>query len=166
MSRLAVDKIVGANTESKIDIPGHVVQVQSTMITGAITHDQTTVKDITGLNVDIAPNSTSNKVLITVCIGACGRDGNGDLVFNIVRDSTSIAIGDTGTYKASFVIRASSEVSGGISFTVLDSPATTSTVNYKVTVQQTGSGNLKVGGRQPDTAFASPCTITAQEIAA
>ena len=166
MSRLAVDKIVGANTESKIDIPGHVVQVQSTMITGTITHDQTTVKDITGLNVDIAPNSTSNKVLITVCIGACGRDGNGDLVFNIVRDSTSIAIGDTGTYKASFVIRASSEVSGGISFTVLDSPATTSTVNYKVTVQQTGSGNLKVGGRQPDTAFASPCTITAQEIAA
>ena len=166
MSRLAVDKIVGANTESKIDIPGHVVQVQSTMITGTITHDQTTVKDITGLNVNIAPNSTSNKVLITVCIGACGRDGNGDLVFNIVRDSTSIAIGDTGTYKASFVIRASSEVSGGISFTVLDSPATTSTVNYKVTVQQTGSGNLKVGGRQPDTAFASPCTMTAQEIAA
>lgn len=166
MSRLAVDKIVGANTESKIDIPGHVVQVQSTMITGTITHDQTSVKDITGLNVNIAPNSTSNKVLITVCIGACGRDGNGDLVFNIVRDSTSIAIGDTGTYKASFVIRASSEVSGGISFTVLDSPATTSTVNYKVTVQQTGSGNLKVGGRQPDTAFASPCTITAQEIAA
>tara|TARA_Y100001963_G_scaffold49929_1_gene69953 strand:- start:304 stop:792 length:489 start_codon:yes stop_codon:yes gene_type:complete len=161
MSTLRVDTLRGQTAGTN----RYVVQVQSTMITGTVTHDQTTVKDITGLNVDITPQSTSNKILVTACIGSCGRDGTADLIFNIVRDSTSIAIGDTGTYQASFVIRATSEVSGGHSFTVLDSPETTSSVNYKVTVQQSGSGNLKVGGRQPDTTFATPSTITVMEIA-
>tara|TARA_B100000214_G_scaffold106090_1_gene74525 strand:- start:882 stop:1373 length:492 start_codon:yes stop_codon:yes gene_type:complete len=162
MSTLRVDNLQGQTADG---VDKYIVQVKSKMITNTVTHDQTSVKNITLLDVDITPKSVNNKMLVTACIGSCGRDGNGDLVFNIVRDSTSIAVGDTGTYKSSFVVRASSEVSGGISFTCLDSPATTSSVNYKLTVQQTGAGNLKINGRQPDTTFATPSTITVQEIA-
>jgi len=145
--------------------PGHVIQVVSASTSDQTTHDQTSIKDITGLTLNITPRSTSSEILITVSIGSCGRDGNGDLIFYIARDGTAINVGTGGTYNSNFVIRASSEISGGMSYTFKDTPNTTSQVNYKVQVQQSGSGNLKVNGRQSDSAFKTTSTITAMEIA-
>ena len=81
MSTLRVDTLRGQTTGTN----RYVVQVQSTMITGTVTHDQTTVKDITGLNVDITPQSTSNKILVTACIGSCViiTSGSGPIQFSL-----------------------------------------------------------------------------------
>ena len=143
---------------------GAVLQVVSASTTSQTTHDQTSVIDITGLTLNITPKSTSSEILITVSIGSCGRDGNGDLIFYIARDGTAVNVGTGGTYNSNFVIRASSEVSGGMSYTFKDTPSTTSQITYKAQVQQSGSGNLKINGRQSDSVFKTTSTITAMEI--
>jgi hypothetical protein len=51
-----------------------------------------------------------------------------------------------------------------MSYTFKDTPSTTSQITYKAQVQQSGSGNLKINGRQSDSVFKTTSTITAMEI--
>ena len=144
---------------------GSVLQVVSTTKDDVFTHDQTTEVDITNLTASITPFSTSSKVLVTVHIGSHGRDGNGDLVFRIKRGSTAIGQGASGTFTATMASRSVGELSDACSMMFLDSPSSASSTAYKVTVQQSGSGNLKVNGRQPDASFGTISSITLMEIA-
>jgi hypothetical protein len=79
----------------------------------------------TDLSVSITPASASNKVLVTVSANY-GRDNltNAYGLFNLLRDSTSIAEGAfTDQYGPAL---------GSLAVTVLDTPATTSALTYKV----------------------------------
>ncbi len=124
-------------------------------------------QDISGLSVSITPTSASSKILVLVNIGACGTNTTVDIIFRINRDSTVIGIGSGATYNATTATRSlNAELTSTPAMTFLDSPATTSSVTYKVTGSIPGSGTLTINGRQADSAFCSISTITVMEIAA
>lgn len=146
---------------------GSVLQVLQTVKydTFTVSSANQTYYDITGLSVSITPKSTSSKILINATVqGVSTYDGG----LRLVRDSTVIGVPSGGwTNNLSFfgVRGATYEAytSGG---SFLDSPATTSTLTYKV--QCTGSSNTLIYvNRTPnsDTDERTISSITVMEIA-
>ena len=115
---------------------GKILQVVQSTKTDTDSTSSTTYVDITGFNASITPSSTSNKILVQVVIGTIGNATVGrGTNFQLFRDSTAIAVGDNavgGQCSFSNCEADSSYMGGGIQFTYLDSPATTSSITYKV----------------------------------
>jgi hypothetical protein len=102
---------------------------------------------------------------VLVNIGACGTNTTVDIMFRINRDSTVIGTGSGATYNATTATRTlNAELTSTPAMTFLDSPATTSSITYKVTGSIPGSGTLTINGRQADSAFCAISTITVMEI--
>ncbi len=186
MSRLAVDKIVGANTESIVDLSsisnikmpaGHVIQVVQTALTSAVVvNSPTSFTDISGVSVAITPKFSSSKVLIHVNLVGSAHTADYHAVFRLLRGSTAIGIGDANgsAPQASFMLDSYGlgSLSGHtMSFHFLDSPSTTSATTYKVqTLSHSGGGDVYIGRNRYDNNGSTgpgrfPSIITAQEIA-
>ena len=164
MSTLRVDSIQGQTAGTN----RYVVQVVSETITaqlnGSVGSAGTYID--TGVTATITPTSTSNTILVSFTIGATGSNSTSDAVFRLVRGSTNIAQGSSGTYTGTVAVRTlNSELASTPSITHLDSPATTSATTYKVQGTLTGSGTLAINRRQADTAFGTVSNITLMEIA-
>ncbi len=110
---------------------GKVLQVVN-MVYGTQTGTSSSTYADTGLTLAITPSSATSKVLISISQNGIWKtnssSGNG-LKFRVVKDSTELYkigtnTGFTGTVTDNYI--------GGISFTYLDSPATTSSVTYKL----------------------------------
>jgi hypothetical protein len=148
---------------------GTVIQVVQSVKTSLQSMSTTagTYYDISDLSVSITPSSSSNKILVMFNIGACGTNSTGDLVFRLNRNATVIGIGQSATFNATAAIRTlNAEISSTPTMTLLDSPATTSSITYKVTAANTSNGTLTINGRQADSAFCAVSSITVMEIAA
>jgi hypothetical protein len=148
------------------------VQVVQTVKTDTFTTTSAlpTFVDVTGLSATITPSSSSNKVLVTVT-GTFGvGNSNYPTAVNLVRGSTSIAIGDArGSSARCFAGSQIAGTSGGENFSItfLDSPATTSATTYKVQLAvETGSTALIGGSFTSGLAFnfSTPSIITLMEI--
>ena len=157
MSRLAVDKIVGANTESIVDLssitslkmpPGAVIQVVSVDYGTETTSTSSSMAD-TGLTASITPTSTSNKILVLVHQMAKALDGAGRM--SLMRDSTTLE-------EQYFGESEGGDWYGPINVIKLDSPATTSSTTYKTQQRTNGAGT--VGVNSPVVG----CTMTLMEI--
>ena len=149
-----------------------VVQVVQTVKTSVFTTTTAlpSFTDVTGASATITPLSTSNKILVTVT-GQMGNSGsNNNLGINLVRNSTSIAVGDargSTTQCMAGALNGSQSASSTFTICYLDSPATTSATTYKI---QAGcdSGTMYVGGTGYTAAAGGvsvPTIITLQEIA-
>lgn len=129
---------------------GNVLQVVEGRLASGTTTTSTTYVD-TGLNVSITPSSASNKIVVIAFANGILNDNTHAIAFQLVRGSTSIAI----TQWAG-----ASRVDGSITFSLLDTPATTSSTSYKVQFRTTNAAT---------TAYISNsnvvCTIVAMEIA-
>ena len=164
----------GTQNIPKTALPtGSVLQVVQTVKTSVFTTSSAmpTFADITGLSATITPTSASSKVLVTVT-GVMGSVTNGyAMAVNLVRGSTSIAIGDARGSTTRCFAGGTSTTADGRSSTVcfLDSPATTSATTYKVQLGAETGGTAIIGGCS-DTSqsyhFSTPTIITLQEIAA
>jgi hypothetical protein len=114
----------------------------------------------TGLAASITPTSSSSKILATIS-GFGYTQGNAvQMVVTLYRGSTNLS-----TYGFSQTYAASSATQGGITFSYLDSPATTSSTTYTVyfTVANT-AGTVQFNSLN---AWGQPtATIILQEIAA
>ena len=96
----------------------------------------------TGVTASITPSSTSNKVIVTICIPINAHHDNTDVqvAYQVLRDSTAIGLGTAGTgnqTNASFATMVVNQGSGqyGLrtgNFEFLDSPSSTSALTYKV----------------------------------
>tara|TARA_E500000305_G_scaffold14089_2_gene9650 strand:- start:283 stop:882 length:600 start_codon:yes stop_codon:yes gene_type:complete len=152
---------------------GNIIQVEQSFKTNDFGHTgNTNYTDITGLNVNITPTSSSNKVLIYISITiSCGNI----TTFRLVRDSTNIALSDTASNRPRgfFQLNKTGDNNtcntGSIMF--LDSPSTTSQVNYKVqfALEHTSSVmyiNRSVADPDSNTGARSTSGITAMEVAA
>ena len=121
---------------------GSVIQVQY-MYTGAVvTATSQTYIDL-GVNVSITPTSTSSKIMAFANVGGCVKTANSGayMALQIVRDSTSIHIFEgQGGYNAANQT-ASFGTCAGIK---LDSPNTTSAVNYKIQMKNLGGAGSVV----------------------
>ena len=115
------------------------VQVQSVVKTDTFTMASTTFADVTGLSVNITPTNSSNKILVIAHVNTVGTTSTSSSGIRLVRNSTAISVGDAAGTRT--------QVSGGSNYgnvgvtitgdsiVFLDSPATTSSVTYKIQIQ-------------------------------
>jgi hypothetical protein len=155
---------------------GSVLQVVSTTKTDTFTMTGQTMTTITGLTAAITPTSATSKILIMVTIGGFAQ-GSGQGRFILQRSSADItgALGTTAgsrlsdTFTISGPTSGAPQIVGGITY--LDSPATTSSTTYSVTVSSNDSGQLiYINRSNADTDNSGHqrniSTITVMEIAA
>jgi hypothetical protein len=147
------------------------VQVIQTVKTDTFTTSLSgTYADITGMSVNITPTSASNKVLVTVNLGTLAASNNAAI--QILRNSTPIAIGDAATSRTRATmadIYSLGANGASMSFSFLDSPATTSSTTYKVQIWAgVSSTTVYVNYGSQDAAqayrFRTASTITVMEI--
>jgi hypothetical protein len=164
----AADIASGAITAAKLasGVGGKVLQVVSTFKADVFSTTSTSYIDVTGLSVSITPSSASNKILVIVTTNH--SNAVDDSLMQLVRNSTVIGSGTSGTVRNGFSMYASgtsinSTMACCINF--LDSPSTTSATTYKIqTIVQ--SGTVYVNRRSNGDAFSASSTITVMEIAA
>jgi hypothetical protein len=130
----------GANSQwiGAVSRSGGILQVVSTTKTDTFTTTSSTFSDITGLSATITPRSTSSKIYVSVSLVTSLDNTGTGTNFLLLRDSTSIAIGDAAGVRT----RVSSGSYGGsaneiypVAITFLDSPNTTSSTTYKVQIR-------------------------------
>ena len=146
---------------SSADMPaGSVIQVVQVSTATSQGTNSTSYVDATGLSVNITPSSASNKILvmahIEAGIGVTGTNTHGR--YRVFRDSAITVVFQSlrsYDYGASGVY-----ITGALAMTALDSPNTTSPVNYKVQFYKV------VGDYMYVSAEGGWSTLTVMEIAA
>ena len=137
MSTLQVDTIQGKTTGSKVDIAGHVVQVIYAETDTRQSSTATSYTDLTGMTATITPFSSSNKILVQVCLNMGMQNAGMNLNCQLIRGSTNIFAGTDTSMKQGFV-QTECGITGyqyeikNFTATTLDAPATTSATTYKV----------------------------------
>jgi len=125
-------------------VGGKVLQVV-TAILGTQTSTTSTSDSNTGLNANITPSSTSSKILVQVShsgiIKYTGATGLG-VKIKLFRDTTELDILST---EAGWNNTSSYQDAGSVSNDYLDSPNTTSQINYKTTFACANVGGTNVG---------------------
>jgi len=131
---------------------GTVLQVGSTTKIDTFTTSSTTWTDVTGLSVSITPKSNTSKVLILATLSATGETSATGFFARLMRDTTAIAIPDAAgsRIRATSVARDAQQMQT-VAMHHLDSPATTSSVTYKVQIQTQGSGSVYINRITTDT---------------
>ena len=154
---------------------GGIIQVKMGTFTDRFTTNSATMVD-TGLSVSITPTRADSKILVNVSLGSFANGTGLKRAFmNIVRDSTNVIVGDADTgheVTAAVNTRASGYASGTqipLSFMVLDSPATTSSVTYKVQASiGSDSGNVYLNYAESNDQYSgnTASTIVVMEVSA
>jgi hypothetical protein len=149
-----------------------ILQVVSTTKTDTFSMSSTTFADVTGLSVSITPQSATSKIFVTVDM-MTGNNAASQLFARLRRDSTDIALGDTAgsrTRVTSGVYSSNANTPISLSFSFLDSPATTSATTYKVQIASTDANAVTVNRTEGDSDAAARArgvsTITVFEVSA
>ena len=118
---------------------GKIGQVVSATLTGTFTSNSDSMVDITGLTAAITPAATSSKVLVMVNFHVGGTVNDRYSVFQLLRGSTAICIGDAASSRsrgsAAHVRITATGTQNEIltkSISFLDSPSSTSATTYKM----------------------------------
>ena len=142
--------------------------VQGTFDSTASTGSHNTMVD-TGLTVNITPTSASNKILCFFNANVQPNSGQYSGGLSIVRGSTAIRTGSTGSNRGTAQFWAPSDAYHMNHFTgmVLDSPNTTSQTTYKVQFASGYSGQTVYinRGYGNNNHFDSTSTIIVMEVA-
>ena len=161
-------------------VGGKILQVVQTFKTDAFSRSSTSFGDITGMSVSITPASSSNKILI-VCHLSVGTNGNGYVGFRLLRDSTNIGHSTALDSQSSSNTRDSAFAFGDessqaqnklntVSYSFLDTPSSTSSLTYKLTVRTWSSTTFRLNRPQfvGNAAYTMTGTssITAMEVSA
>lgn len=143
---------------------GSVLQVVSAVKNDNTTTTSTSFVDITGLSVSITPRSATSKILIQVMLGCVGNATNA-ILFNLLRNSTVVAQPSSGTNPAMINHYAGFTNAGTASnMTFLDSPASTSSITYKLQFR-VDSATGAINQHPQNSGYTAISTITAMEIA-
>ena len=179
-SQLRVDKIVPVD-----GVPtgggGGIIQVQSATITNTFENDSETFADVTGVTVTITPKFSTSKIFVMVS-GYYGNDNNDSFAHLFLARSigggtvdNTIAIGDARGSTTRATMSAALRIGGGSSDNVsryfgcqfLDSPSTTSSVEYKLRILVRQGTPAVIGGADSDSdnnRGSYPTFITAMEV--
>jgi hypothetical protein len=138
---------------------GAVLQVVQTVKTDTFSTQSTSYVDITGLSVSITPSSTSNKILVLTNVSIQSQNAHGGGMI-LLRNGTAVNQADSaGSRRRSsfsgqgFTGDASGEalMQYAVVGTYLDSPASTSSVTYKVQVVNNGAETQYINFQRDDT---------------
>ena len=151
---------------------GKILQVKQALKTDAFSTSSTSYVDITGLSVNITPSSSSNKVLVDFVI-ACGNNTGTQNRFELVRQvggsDTAINPTEMSSSTAMFYVSESSTgyMRAQCVYRFLDSPNTTSQVNYRLrTLMYSASYVQYVNRAHYNTNTTGSSVITVMEVAA
>ena len=156
MSELRTNKILPRDGLSS-GASGGIIQVKQVTKTDGFATSSTSYVDITGLSLSITPSLSSNKILVRVCITIGSGQTGADNKIRVLRGSTNILTSD-------YLVRNDESTSGGKEHTieVLDSPATTSAVTYKI--QGLAETNEIFVNRNGSNDVTGQSTITLMEV--
>ena len=175
-SELRVDKIIPTD-----GVPtgggGGIIQVKQTLKTDSFHTTSQSYTDITGMTISITPKFNTSKILLQ-CNIQFGGALNLYAPVRLLRDSTHIGqstVYSGGQTNATFSLNLT-DVSGSASqykifstvYQILDSPATTSTVTYKLQVSSWASRNFYINRSEQDSGAAwthgASSSMTAMEV--
>tara|TARA_B100001989_G_scaffold135123_1_gene95698 strand:+ start:157 stop:702 length:546 start_codon:yes stop_codon:yes gene_type:complete len=179
-SELRVDKIVPVD-----GVPtgggGGIIQIQQTLKTDSFNTSSQNLVDITGMSVSITPKFSTSKILVQVHLNFSGDNnmyGHLRLVRNPGDQTLGASTSVTGNQRAgTFGVNTPLNGNGeykmySAAFQILDSPATTSALTYKLQVASTNTGgNYFYLNRPPNNdnqpyIIGGHSTITVMEVSA
>jgi hypothetical protein len=143
---------------------GSILQVVSTTKTDIFTLSSNTYTDVTGLTASITPTSATSKILALVDVNLSHTSGGNGLV-QLLRDGTPI--GNNALTFPGFAMASSSynNQSHSAVLNILDTPATTSAVVYKVQARRDDAGTTYVNRRGAASDIGGTSSITLIEVA-
>ena len=146
---------------------GKIGQVVSTTKTDGFSTSSTSVTDVTGLSVSITPTSTSSKILILVDGNVSETSQTAGGAMKLFRDSTEICKGTNGSATNigfdNMRRNSGSDESKKFAMNFLDSPSSTSSTTYKISVKvEGGTWYVNRTGSSDNNSLVS--TITVMEI--
>ena len=150
---VSASKVSGVLTDANMPA-GSVLQVVQAVWDNQFNTNSASFVD-TGLTASITPTSASSKILVLVTQQGFTGGGDDNISFNIVRNSTQIALSRTQT-------RTGTQVPVGIYLHKLDTPSTTSSVTYKTQVRTVNNSTVYFQWGTGE----SSATMTLMEIAA
>ena len=157
---------ISAVTALPSGVGGKVLQVVSSVLSSQTTISLNNTEGDIGLSATITPSSASNKILILYKLGYSNASSD-TFVGHLVRGATKIFQGDNGTGRESTISFQTANMNNFWSFeaggSFLDSPSTTSSTTYKITVacggNQTMYFNRTARGDAGDPITASSITL-------
>ena len=123
---------------------GKILQVVSTAKTDTFSTSSGSLVDITGLSASITPISATSKIAVFISVQYAIAQGTGQAYFQLVRDSTAIALGDAAGSRSRTTAQGApfqSYVMANYALQFVDSPSTTSATTYKVQTRVTAGTN-------------------------
>lgn len=150
-----------------------IVQIQSVTKVDGFTSSSSSFADITGLTVNITPTSASNRIYIFAnVLGSATSWSNGPFGLNLVRNGTNICQGTgASNFNASSFLNLyanndsnTADNMANLVVNFVDSPATTSTLTYKLQGRTQTGGTWAINQRASGTPFIGTSTITVMEI--
>ena len=169
MSQLKVDSIIPVGGVAS-GAGGGIIQVVSAHTSNKTTTNSTTYQDISGLSLNLTPLSSSSKVIILVNVTLQHTTVSDAGLFSLARivGGTTTRASDHPSVTMTNQLHNGAELSGLFTHSAhfLDSPNTTSQINYKYQVRHYSSsfGNIIVGGRTAD--MPQTMNLTAMEVSA
>jgi hypothetical protein len=152
---------------------GGVIQVVQAVKTDTFSTASTSFVDVTGFTATITPKFSTSKILVCISGSASHAASNYAILLNLVRGSTSIALGDARGSSTQCLWGSSNSSGAGyadpINTMYLDSPATTSATTYKIQMKMESGGTGLIGGTYNSAGVqnaSSPTIMTLMEIAA
>jgi hypothetical protein len=160
-----------AIVSTKLSGTGKVLQVISASELSTFSTSSTSYVDVTNMSISITPSSASNKVLIMFFAqGTTSGSDTGHIRLN--KDGTALFIGTTSSSRQSATVGITDgsglSTIANLSFSYLDSPNTTSSTTYKITMRA-NTGTAYIGRSQVDGDAAgyprTPTSLIIMEIA-
>ena len=155
---------------------GGIIQVRSTTLTTTVSYaiSGMTWTEVGGLTTTITPTRSDSKILCMVSIGAIASNGSNQRYgMALRRGSTNIGVNSDGSShtRANWCYTGrdlGNAPDAHISYTYLDSPASTSQQTYKVMITTEGSYTLYInrssGDSDSSSVFRASSTFTLMEI--
>ena len=151
MSTIKTNAITTVAGKPILNSTGSILQVVSIFdntqyVFSAGSQNQTIYYDVTGLTVNITPSSTSSKILILSATTVNQTSDAYNIYLRLYRGSTAIALANGTGYTAAASAGFRTAGSGNympvtLPINFLDSPATTSSVNYNIKCCNSGGGS-------------------------
>ena len=153
-------KVLNSSGNPILNQTGSILQVAQVVKTDAFSTDSDSMIDVPGLSVSITPSSANNKILVIADIHAGTNYYVGFI--NVVRNSTTLLLGDAaGSRPRSTIVVVEDPTMGGthgwsdnFNRMILDSPATTSSVTYKIQasgrIDNENNGAIFINRTAPD----------------
>ena len=150
---------------------GKILQVVTTKKTDAFTTTSSTYVDV--MTATITPTSNSNKILVRFMVNGGTAGDVAHLYVAVFRDSTEIGSADAAGSRvsASNVINTMTQATESYSNEILDTPATTSAITYRIKIlaKNSGTAHINRSGRDNNAHThdgRSTSFITLMEVAA